>query len=123
MIEVLNDPGTLGETPIGFLAVVSWGGGAAVAIMHDDERAKIKRIVYMLKPGENPLNAVYGKRTFEQKAITKAYRRRDERQADSDARWKADHRADFRREVSKVLRRSWSGEARETLASMLRWRP
>jgi hypothetical protein len=122
MIAALNDMEVLGDTPIGFLRVVEWGDGAAVAIMHDDDRSKVKRIIHQLEPGENPLNAVYGKRLREQRQVAKLIEQADEtRKARLEGK-KADNKKDFVKEVERFLNKHWDGSGREAIAQAVRWR-
>lgn len=76
--EHLNDPQVLDNTPIGTLRVVPWANAASVAVMDRQDATRVQRIVHTLQHGENPLAAVYGKRTYEQTAVQAAYDLRDE---------------------------------------------
>lgn len=113
-LETLNDHSVL-DTPIGTLRVIDWCGQAAVAIMdkHDDER--VCRVIHMLKPHENPLSAVYGKRTLEQARVLGAYAAVVDARLGSVQGHKEDGRADLRREVKRFLFKHEDG--REALAT------
>lgn len=122
-IDDLNDPELLDDTPIGRLRVVRWCGAPAVAIMDEHEPEIAKRVIYMLKPGENPLNAIYGKRTFEQANVLAAYNIAKDRREKRQERTVEDLRKDTRADVKKQLEKSWDGSFAEALAVNLGWRP
>lgn len=122
-LEDLNDDELLGDTPIGPLRVIRWCGANAVALMHEDEPELPKRVLYTLRPGENPLNAIYGKRTFEQRAVLEAYFGAKDRREKREERQREDLRKDTRLDVKKQLEKSWDGSFAEALAINLGWRP
>lgn len=93
----------LDSTPIGRLRVVEWAGTFCVARMNSHDPTKIKTVIHTLKPGENPLNAIYGKRMLEDGPAAAAYKKRDECKTESLQSVDADIRKDFRRELTKVL--------------------
>jgi hypothetical protein len=115
MIEALNDPATLDNTPIGTIRVVEWAGTFCVAIMSEHDNDRIKRIVHQLTPGENPLCAVYGKRTFERAAVKRAYDNVVEQREKRAESFKRDHSKDFRKEIKNFLSKRWDGSARDAV--------
>lgn len=118
----LNDPRILDNTPIGTLRVIPWANTASVAVMHPHDPTRVQRIVRTLHRGangriENPLNAVYGKRTHEDANARALYERRDATEAASAEREESDYRGDFRRELGKMLAKR--ADMEEALAGAL----
>lgn len=108
--KALNDARVLDDTPIGTLRVITWGHAASVAVMHDTDRTRVQRVIYTLKRGENPLNAIYGKRTFEQAHVRALYDARDEVVAASEEREADDLSGDFVRALTKLRNRRDDGD-------------
>jgi len=107
--EALNDPALLDDTPIGTLRVVTWGRAASVAIMRDDDPTIVKSIIHTLHRGENPLNAIYGKRTHEQDAVKALYDRRDDTRNETERRADDDLSRDFVSALDTFERRNDEG--------------
>jgi hypothetical protein len=108
--EHLNSSGILDDTPIGTLRVVNWGVTASVCVMDDEDPTLIRRITHTLKVGENPLDAIYGKRTQEQDAVTELYVKRNEVRDASEARADDDLSRDFVNELDTFERRHDEGK-------------
>lgn len=118
-LEYLNDEDVLGDTPIGHLRVVPWGGGLAVGVMDKHEPTIVRRIVHQLSPGENPLNAIYGKRTFEGSSVWAALQRAIGQRKRREEGIRDDLAKDARIDVQKALEKSWDGGVSETLQRAL----
>lgn len=105
-----NEPRLLDDTPIGTLRVVTWGHAAAVAVMDAYDPTRVKRIIKRLGRGMNPLDAIPGKRTWEQEQVRDLYARRDRGVAEAEARDDADTRNDLERELGRFVRRREDGD-------------
>lgn len=114
-LETLNDTEVLNDTPIGTLRVIDWYGQAAVAIMDKHDNDKPARVVHMLKAHENPLAAIYGKRTLESARVLDAYAAAVEMREGSAARAHEDQRADLRADLRRFLSKHEDG--REALVT------
>lgn len=119
MYEDLNDPETLDDTPIGTLRVIPWCGQPAVALMHEGDPERPKRILHSLEPGENPLNAIYGRRTQEIRAVEALYDEKAQEKRAAANRTRAAHRKDAANAVRKQLSKSWDGSFRDALIARL----
>lgn len=120
--EDLNDD-ILADTPIGTLGIIEWtGGDIGIAVMHEDEPTVPKHIIHTIKPGENPLDAIYGKRTFETREVLASYGKVEDARRASQARWAADHRKDTRIAALKLLKKSWDGSMQEAMARLIHLR-
>lgn len=107
--ETLNDPALLDDTPIGTLRVIPWANAACVALMDKHDPTIPRAIIKTLCVGQNPLDAIYGKRTHEHRAWREAYGARDEAVAKSAASEAADLSKDFVRELDKLEARKDDG--------------
>jgi len=115
--EALNDREVLDDTPIGTLRVVEWGDTMCVAVMKHTAPDEVFKIVHTLSPGENPLNAVYGKRLFETPAIGALYDAQAETAASSAARAAELVGKDFRKAALGFLHKHY--DAREAIAERI----
>lgn len=122
-LEALNDPELFDETPIGRLRVVPWCGRPCVAIMDKHDPDRVRRIIHTLRKNENPLNAIYGKRTFEKRDVVRAYFANIERDKEVAARKTEDMRKDTRIDVEKQLQKSWDGSVAELIRRALGEKP
>lgn len=122
-LEALNDPELLDDTPIGRLRVIAWGGRPAVAIMHPHDPERVKRVIHMLKPFENPLNAIYGKRAFEGQSVWAKYQRALERERKSQESKRDDMSKDLQADINKQLEKSWDGSFKEALLRAMGVKP
>jgi hypothetical protein len=99
----LVDTEVLDETPIGTLRIIEWGDTHCVAVMRHEAPDEVFNIVHTLTPGENPLNAVYGKRLFETPAISALYDFQAATQDASAERNRALVSADFQKALNRFL--------------------
>jgi enoyl-CoA hydratase/carnithine racemase len=112
----LVDTEVLDDTPIGTLRVIEWGDTHCVAVMRHDDPERVFNIVHTLAPGENPLNAVYGKRLFETPAISSLYDKQAEEREASAQRHIDLVSADFQKAVKRFLAKNEDG--REAVAAL-----
>lgn len=122
-IEDYVDHELLDDTPIGKLLLVPWGNSVGVAIADIGEPDRPKRICYTLGVDENPLNAIYGKRTFERMGVIDAYhemQRRRDKGLEGNAR---DMAKDARIDTQKQLEKSWDGGVDELLRRAMGMKP
>jgi hypothetical protein len=113
----LNDPALLDNTPIGTLRVVPWARVASVAVMDKADPTIVRRLIRTLHVGENPLDAVYGKRTHESGVWAEVYAERDEIEAKAEANEDAAISKDTVRDLDKLESRREDGA--EAVAAML----
>lgn len=114
---MLNDRALLDDTPIGTLRVVPWANTASVAVMDKQDPSIVRSIIKTLHVGENPLDAVYGKRTHEHASWRAAYDARDESIAKADASEAKTRTQDLVTDLEKFRSRRDDGE--EALAMQL----
>jgi len=115
-LETLHSDG-LDDTPIGRLRVVDWFGNAAVAVVDPHDDSRVVRVLHMLKPNENPLAAIYGKRTMESAPVLSAYHAAVESRTNSAESHKRDVSRDFIIEVQRFMAKYEDG--REAVAVRL----
>lgn len=119
-IDALNASTFLRKLPIGELRVIMFCDQPAVELRdHRHIKGKPGRIIHMLGPDENPLNAVYGKRFWEQGAMRAAYEAEKDEATAAIKREDDDTRALFKKEVSQIIRRR-GDDARDILRGGLR---
>jgi tRNA A37 N6-isopentenylltransferase MiaA len=106
----LNDPRLLDDTPIGTLRVITWAGVASVCVMHPTDNNRVHRIVHTMRHGDNPLDAIYGRRTHESRTVAEFYERRNEARAASEAREEAAVSHEHVKELEKIRTRYEDGE-------------
>jgi hypothetical protein len=113
----LNDPALMDDTPIGCLRVIPWGRSACVAIMDNEDHELVKKVIHRLRHGEHPLNAIPGKRTFEDLTAKKLYDRRNEDRERQRAGDERDLSVDLQADLRKFVNR-YGDEGAEALASV-----
>lgn len=101
----------LDDVPIGPMAVVEWDGELFVAFVDEHDKSRVKRIVHTLKPGENPLNAVYGKRVMESRQVQALYDRQGDDAEKSEELHEQDVGKDFRKEAWRIWNKEGGRDA------------
>ena len=97
------------------------GRRIAVVRVDDHDETMVMEVVHFLKSGENPLDAIYGKRMWERAVVRDAYLVRDDSRAASDARNDADESRDTAKMFADYarIRDSKTGDGTDALQHML----
>lgn len=116
-VDALNDRDLLDDTPIGDLVVKYFGTLAGVGICDRHDRERRPRLVHVVDPnkrGHGVLDAIYGKRFFEDEAVVALHDRANEASLAKRQGARQLVRSDMMRGLERFLARG-GDEAREAL--------
>jgi hypothetical protein len=114
-VDALNDRSLLADTPIGELRVFRYGPGVAVGVVDRHRPEKQPMVLHIVNPTEKRgtvLDAIYGKRFWEDAAVIAVHAQAAEQLSARDAKNEELFDGDFAREIEGWLKRD---DARDVL--------